>query len=323
MKNNWYNSVIILCALLISGFVRLSFEPQFSKEMIETRLIHQSFDLETRIALKQKSFAVGFGSLRPTIAAFMGVSASNDHAKQDWPSLEKKFHDIVLLNPHNPHYWEMGSWHMISNASASSRDNEELSPTARRRLFREYIDKGTRFIDKGIEMNPNSWKIAALKAKRYANRYRLPDFDKAAVEYLKLSKRDDVPGYRKDFFQLSTLRCLARVPAKHQEAYDLAYQLFQNPNQRVPSLLNSLWIGQNHPLNKVTHPYTLLEIYRTSHRAYKWLKVKWIGSIRLEDEAIYGVEETIRSLEELLHIAQNKRVFPTQPFNPNFILESN
>ena len=319
MKKPWINSIIILSVLLITGYARLSFEQKLNEEMLELKLIPKSYDMDTRIALKQKSFAAGIGSLRPTIAAFMNVSASNDHSKQDWQSLESKFNDIVLLDPHNPYYWETGSWHLVSNASASSRDDEELPEVTRRKLYRQYINKGTEFIDRGIQMNPDSWQIASLKAKRYANKYRLPDFDKAADEYLKLSKMPNVPSFRRDLFKRKALYCLAKVPDKHQEAYDLAYKLYQDPNNRVPSLLNALWIGQSHPLNKVKHRYSLLDIYKTQNRAYKWLRVKWIGSIRHKDEAMYGVEKTIRGLEQILLIPQPNRVFPTQALKPMFI----
>ena len=312
MKQKAINLAVILITLTLTGILRLSFEDKLSHQMRELELMPIKYDLDTRIALKQTGFTVGFGSLRPTIAAFMAQSAFDDHAKQNWQGLETKFNDIVLLDPKNLYYWDVGSWHMISNASSYYRDNKDLPPIVRKNKFKLYIDKGTDFLERGIKMNPKSWKIRELLARRYADKFRLPDYAKAAEQYQILSSLPDVPPAKKRYFRRHRLYSLNKIPEQHQQAYDLALKLYnEDPANRYPAVLTSIWVGQNHPLNKVSKRFTLSELFGNLKTAYKYLRIRYLYPNKLEPQ--YGVKQAVQKLESLLHIPNSKRAAPIKP----------
>lgn len=312
MKQNLINLLVIITALVITGIVRMPYEQEFAEELLEKKLIPERLNLESRLALKQKGFTAGFGSFRPTIAAFMSLAASNDHSDQDWVGLEQKYEDILLLDPHNPHYWEMASWHLISNAASDSMNKEGLSYLTRNKLYNEYIDKGENIIKRGIKINPDDWRIHILSPNHYSSRYRRPNYEKAASEFDRVSKMEGISDMRRLLMQRFRLYSLNKVPDLHQEAYDLAVKLFEDtPDNHLPSLLTSVWVGQNNPLNNVKKRYPVEEIFGSKKEAYRALKIQW--NFKNEMEEKYGIEKALRKLEVELKLPQRNRLFPHEP----------
>lgn len=290
----------------------MPYEQKLSEDLLEQKLIPKRLNLESRLALKQKGFAAGFGSLRPAIAAFISIAAANDHSNQNWQALELKYEDILLLDPHNPHYWEMASWHLISNAAGNSKNKKELSYLTRNKLYHEYIDKGEAIIKRGMEINPHNAKIHELSPNHYASKFRRPNYSKAADEYDRVSKMDDLMDWKHLLLKRFQLYSLNKVPERHQEAYDLAVELFEKSSENhLPSLLASVWVGQNHPLNQVKKEYTVEQIFGSKREAYRALRIQWKFKNQLEVK--YGIEKTLRKLENELNIPEQSRIFPYVP----------
>jgi len=318
MKAQLINLSVILSVLAVTGAIRMPYEQKFTEELRDQELIPKPLDMKSRLALKQKGFSSGFGSLRPTLAAFLDLAASNDHSDQDWPSLETKYNDIILLDPTNSYYWKTGSWHLISNAAGDIRDNTQLPYLTRNKLFHQYIDKGEKMIQQGMKVNPNNATIHSFSPRHYADKHRRPNYLKAAAEYDRVSKMSDVVPLEKLTMQRFRLYALNKVPDKHQEAYDLAVKLFeQTPQNHLPSLLTSVLVGQSNPLNKVSRRYTLNELFGSPNQAYHQLKIQWKYKNPLESK--YGIAEAIKELEDTLFIPQKDRIFPLLPSKPLFL----
>jgi len=312
MKLNFINLIVIITVLVITGIVRMPYEQRLAEELLEKKLIPERLNLESRLALKQKGFTAGFGSFRPTIAAFLSLAASNDHSDQDWVGLEQKYEDILLLDSHNPHYWEMASWHLISNAASDSLNKDGLPYLTRFRLYHDYIDKGEAIIERGMEVNPNDWRIHILSPNHYSSRFRRPNYIKAAKEFDRVSRMDGISDVRRLLMQRFGLYSLNKVPDLHQEAYELALKLFEDTqDNHLPSLLTTVWVGQNNPLNIVRKKYTVEEIFGNKREAYRVLKIQWNFKNSMEEK--YGIESALRKLEEELKIPHNKRIFPHVP----------
>jgi len=252
MKQNIINLIVIISVLAISGQILMPHEQKLSEELLENQLIPQRLDLESRLALK----------------------------------LEEKFQDIVMLDPHNPYYWDQASWHLISNASSDNLNNEEIPFLTRYKLYQEYIDKGEAIIAKGIELNPNSRSINKLSPKHYSSKFRRPNYAKAVDEYARVAQMEGFKEGDRLFMLRARVYSLNKLPERHQEAYDSALKLFhENPRNHLPALLTTVFVGQNHPLNKVDKKYT----------------------------SRYGIETTLRQLENELRVKQDKRLFPLGP----------
>ncbi|MGJ8656287.1 MAG: hypothetical protein ACSHX6_07540 [Akkermansiaceae bacterium] len=309
---NLKNIIVIILVLGVTGWLRMPFEQKLSEELHTLKLVPPRLTLKDRTRLKQKAFVATYGSLRPTIAAFMSVKTSRYHSDQEWDKIEDSFDEIVLLDPYNYYYWEMASWHMASNAAADKRDDKSLTEVGRQQVFKQYIQKGKDIINRSIEVNPDDWRYLNLKAMLESNRYRNPDYAAAVATYQDLLKLPDLPQHVIREIKLKILFCMQKLPERHQTAYDYALDLFALGRiYRMPTVLNEVLIGQNHPLNNVDKKLTFSEIYGSNAAAYHNLKIKW--QRRDLGQKPYGVEKSIEELEGLLNIPQDKRLFPHEP----------
>ncbi len=156
--NRLINIVVILAVLGVTGWLRMSYEQKLSKELHELKLVPPRLSLKDRSRLKQKAFIATYGSLRPTIAAFMSDQTENYHSDQEWDKIEDSFDEIVLLDPYNLHYWDMASWHMASNAAVAKQQDKSLTEVGKDQVFRKYIQKGKNILDRAIVVNPGDWR---------------------------------------------------------------------------------------------------------------------------------------------------------------------
>ena len=306
------NLLVIFVVLAITGWIRIPIEQKLAEKLHEHKLVPPRLSLEERARLKQKAFVATYGSLRPTIAAFMSTATVSLHGRQDWDEIEKQFEEIVLLDPYNFYYWDTSSWHMAYNASIDLKKNSDLTEIGKERVFRKYIQKGRDIIDKGIQINPDDWRFLEIKANLLAHRFRTPDYAKAIEVNKKLLEHYELPYHTERLINVKLLSYIQKSPDKHQEAYDLAFKLFQRGGiYRTPVVVNQIFTSQNHPLTTVKNPMSLAEIYGSERNALKDLKIIWNSPDK--DLKTYGVEDTIRKLEKQFNIPNKERVFPHRP----------
>jgi tetratricopeptide (TPR) repeat protein len=310
--NRLINLVVILAVLGITGWLRMPYEQKLSKELHRLKLVPPRLSLEQRSLLKQKAFVATYGSLRPAIAAFMSVQTTNYHSDQEWDKIEKSFNEILLLDPYNYHYWDMASWHMASNAAIDKQVEKGLTEVGKQQIFNKYVQKGRDIVNRSVQVNPDDWRFYNLKAKLESNRHRNPDYAKAIETYRQLLKLPNLSENNTRATKIAIQYCMQQLPEWHQESYEHARELYElGDSYRVPTVLNEIFIGQNHPLNKIPNPLSLNEIYGSEPNAYQELKVKW--QRRDLGQKPYGVEETIRELEIKYKIPYHLRVFPHRP----------
>ncbi|MFT5904895.1 MAG: hypothetical protein ACI9E1_000483 [Cryomorphaceae bacterium] len=310
--NRLLNIIVILAVLGVTGWLRMPYEQKLSKELHELKLVPPRLSLQDRSRLKQKAFVATYGSLRPTIAAFMSVRTTRYHSDQEWDIIENSFEEIVLLDPYNYYYWDMASWHMASNAAVDKKGDKSLTEVGKDQVFRKYIKKGHDIIDRAIVVNPGDWRYLNLKARLESNRYRNPNYTAAVETYRELMEIPDLADHIKRATRITILFCMQQLPERHQESYDHAVNLFEKgESYQVPTVQNEVFIGQNHPLNVISNRLSLNEIYGSEKEAYKDLKIKW--QRREIGQKPYGVKKTIQELENRLKIPQHERVFPHEP----------
>ena len=310
--NRLINILVILAVLGVTGWFKMPYEQNLAEELHRLKLVPPRLTLNERSLLKQKAFVATYGSLRPTIAAFMSIQTTNYHSNQEWDKIENAFNEILLLDPYNFHYWDMASWHMASNAAIDKQEVKGLTEVGKEQIFKKYIQKGRDIVDKSVEVNPGDWRFLSLKARLESNRNRNPDYAKAIETYRKILKLPNLPKNIVRATRIEIQFCMQLLPERHQESYDHALELFLlDSTYHVPTVQNEILIGQNHPLNKISRPLSLIEIYGSEVKAYEELKIKW----KRKDlgQKPYGVEETIRELEIKLEIPHHKRVFPNKP----------
>jgi hypothetical protein len=177
------------------------------------------------------------------------------------------------LQPRSVTFWDIGGWHLAWNASVSAMEDPTI-PTDLRRLkaSRFWIDKGLEIYQRGIENNPEHYKLWADTGLLYQGRLAdqekrmgllaaaKADYEKAGYYYAQANERPDVPVF------------LERFPAyMYQNAGD---------DQAAYKAWCKLW-------NKLTP-----------------------AERNMPQHAKDKMEENIRRLENKLNIPQEKRIFP-------------
>lgn len=292
-----FQIVCVIVALAAVGQLRMTFEQQLTADMKEARVLTPSFDMQSRAGLSQKGFIASFGSLRPTLAAVAALGSAKYHARSDWQELEKSFDTVVLLDPYNPYYWDLGAWHLAYNASTSSRDDVSLPPLMRERLYKEWTQKGSDFYDRGIAANPHHLGLRQSKARLWASPYRIQDYPLvAATLETALAELELTPAEQRKV-RTDLFYTLLRIPERASEAYALGRDLYEEaPDQRYPSLVNGLAALQMHPNVSAENPLSLAQLYGSPANAHKYLTNYW--NEKSAEKPRYGVKSLLEKLEQ-------------------------
>lgn len=193
-------------------------------------------------ALNQQMAMISLGGLRSLVAAFLSLEAFESFRQGDWHGVELRYKQIVTLAPHTAFYWDTGAWHLAYNAASSflRDDHDHLPMSEKRRLYREYIDKGKNFLRKGAATNPDDWLVQSRLGNILSDTKRYPDFQQAADAYAR-AKELGAPSIvsRQQFYSL------ARIPGKAKEAWELGKELYKTPDNRLPSMATTLFALQN------------------------------------------------------------------------------
>jgi len=283
----WVQVLVVFVVLIVFGALRMRFEEGLTRDLRDKKLLAPKLGMTERGMLDQKGFAAAFGSVRPVWAAMKSLGATGYHSEADWISLEEAYNEIVVLDPRNVNYWDVGSWHLAYNASSSSLDNESLPPLKREVLFRRYIEKGSAFLDRGIEANPEEWRLPVLKARLWSSEFRIENYP-LVVDTL--------------------VKALLTIPERRQEAYEMGYELWkEGRRQHFPSLMNGFFVLQLDPDLDLKERVSLKQIYGDEVSAYKSLRNYW--KRQAEGTPMKGLENVMRDMEERLGVRADSRLF--------------
>lgn len=309
LRGQWGKGLVVLVVLALFGQWRLGYESRLSGEMREGKLLAPSLGMADRGMLDQKGFAAAFGSVRPVWAAMKALGAARYHVEGDWEALEESYDEIVVLDPRNVSYWDVGSWHLAYNASSASLDDVGLPPLQRRALFRDYIEKGSAFLDRGIAANPDEWRLYVLKARLWSSEFRILDYPLVVDTLRDALEVEGTPASDRDSMKRMIFYSLLRIPERRQEAYDVGVRLMaEGRRQRFPSLMNGVFVlGLDPTIAKGDRVLGMVEIYGGEREAYKNLRNYWRG--RGEGTPTRGLERLLRGMEVELGVTEDSRLF--------------
>ncbi len=217
MHRNVKKLTVILLVLFLTGLARLPFEQKLAVELRERGLIQAPIDLDTRDKLGQTTYAVALGGLRSLVAAIKNLSAHTHFGNQEWFKLEEEYQTITTLQPRVRYYWETGAWHLAYNAYADYADKPGV-PEARRRLAqKDFLARGRRMLEEGVENNPRDWRLHQALARLLNDPFKPQDLPAAAAVFEKALQIEGVPQQ----LQREYLYTLSRIPERNEDAWAL------------------------------------------------------------------------------------------------------
>ncbi|MGL5019342.1 MAG: hypothetical protein ACRDBP_14500, partial [Luteolibacter sp.] len=119
------------------------------------------------------------------------------------------------------------------------------------------------------------------------------------------------------YVQRAEFYSLARVTGKEKEALALARSLFDQQQNRTPTLLILLLVLEAFENPEMDSAARAIELFGTPEKAHEALAGHW-HRIR-ERFPVYGVASALESLEKTLNISGEKSIFNQPmpvPFNP-------
>ncbi len=129
-------------------------------------------------------------------------------------------------------FWDHAAWHMAYNASVAAMENPDQPREALRiKAQREYFKLGEQYLLRGLKFNPDRAALYDRLGMLYADKFKDPC--KAAWAYGEAAKRPDAMPYVKRL----ALYNLAHCPGHEREAYEKLKELYQNPDERLLTLL--------------------------------------------------------------------------------------
>lgn len=285
--------LIAILSILAFGIVRTPWEHNIVMEEKQASLLIPPPPADSPDSLEQQLSFVSLGGLRSLVAALLSVDAFESFRSRNWPTLEKRYRQIVSLSPHSTYYWDTGAWHLAYNAASGIKEDKSLPSIERRKGYKDYINRGKSFLKQGVAANPKDWKLQSQLANMLSDPLRYPDYEKAADAY-HLARQLGAPAIvsRQEFYTRS------KILEQALQAWKLGRELFQNPDNRQPSLVSTLFALENrlHLPEKERIPFH--ELFPSDALAIRYLRLQMGNSLG------YPIDGVRAKLDQLLLEAQ-------------------
>jgi len=277
--------------LLAAGALRMPLEQAMTEDFREQGLLSRPLELGLKEKLGQNSSAIALAGLRTLVATFTHLKVTEYFSQQKWPDLEKAMNTTVQLAPRGTYYWDIGAWHIGTNASTHYRSEAGLPELRARAEARRWVIKGREFYQRGIRNNPDDWRLHAALGNLCSDVFRYPDDALAAEAYAgAIATGKAPPGVRR-----ALMIAEVRVGKNPEKSLAEVRELLKVPANRVPTLLCIRYV-----LEQKVHPSDdpvgrAVEIFGSQEKALRNLGSYFLNIYdRLPME---GVETAVRLLE--------------------------
>lgn len=267
---------VILIVLAAFGAAKLRFEDNLNQDMVEARLLQPPLKEGTSLRLGQTSAAVSLGGLRSLVAAVWNLRAFVHFENLDWIKLEESYEVITTLQPQTTHYWDTGAWHLHTNASVYYQENKDLSPLRRKALRKQYIEKGSAFLEEGVRQNPQDWRLHLALARIWSDRFKLPDLPRSVKHYEDALATDTMPEYKRKQYRRFRFYTMAQIPDSREQALKEGVLLFrESPDNHLPNLVCTLFGLQNAVGSPEAKRIPDDSLFPNEKTQYLWLQNYW------------------------------------------------
>jgi hypothetical protein len=191
---------------------KIVWEQQIAREQDLLRYHGVTMTRQLRDQLGQ-GFTIGvLSGMGSVVADLLWLNVTVAWEDQEWFKMEGYINLCTALQPRSATFWDIGGWQLAWNASVAAME-DHTQPDALRRLkaSRFWIDRGLEVYKRGIENNPENFKLWAdtglLYQERLADQEKragLPaaaaqDYRNAAYYYQRASELPGAPAFYERF----------------------------------------------------------------------------------------------------------------------------
>lgn len=284
--------LLAVVVLLGAGFLRMPVEKALVERFRREHLLTPPLEIEVREKIGQTSSAVALGGLRTLVASLLHIGSMDEFSRLDADGLADIFETIVQLAPRSRYYWDVGAWHIRTNAPSWTRNDSELPPIRRQTEWRRWIERGNDFLERGLRNNPDDAILWAVAGRHYLDPFTIPDPAKAEAAFA----RSIELGIGRPHIHRAHLLAMAAAGRNPSETRDRLDALLVERTNRVPTLL-ALRFALESKLSPPADPMEYaLGLFGDERRAYRVLSSYFLDSLdsRLP---VDGIEPLLRRME--------------------------
>jgi hypothetical protein len=189
-----------LVALLLGLWApfKIVWEQDISRQQDALRYHGIVMTRELRDGLGQGLTIGVLSGMRSVVADLVWLNVTTAWENQEWFRMGGLINLCTALQPRATVFWDMGGWQLAWNASvAAAYDKNQPNELRRIKASRFWIDKGLDVYKRGLENNPQYWRLWSDTAMLYQQ--RLKDPRTAAYYYQQASERPNAPVYLERF----------------------------------------------------------------------------------------------------------------------------
>ena len=190
----------LLIALLLGIWApfKIMWEQDISHQQNQLRYQGMTMNRQMRDQLGQGLTLGVLAGMRNVVSDVMWLYVTQAWQNEEWFRMGGYINLCTALQPRCTMFWDIGGWHLAWNASVAAAENRhQTNPLKRVKAVRFWIDKGLDVYLRGIENNPEYWRLWADTGLLYQQ--RLKDFHTAAYYYGEALKRPDCPIFYERF----------------------------------------------------------------------------------------------------------------------------
>ena len=190
----------MLIALLLGLWapVKIMWEQDLSQEQSSLRYQGMTMTRQMRDDLGQGLTIGVLSGMRSVVSDIIWLYVTDAWQHQEWFRMGGYINLCTSLQPRCTMFWVIGGWHLAWNASiGASEDIHQTNELKKLKATRFWIDKGLEVYLRGIENNPEYWRLWADTGLLYQQ--RIKDYYRAAYYYEEATKRPNCPIYYERF----------------------------------------------------------------------------------------------------------------------------
>ena len=209
------------------------FEKGMQQLRTDLRLGGAAISIELRTKLGQNLALALLGGFRGVVANFVWVGVYTAYQEQHWHKVKERAELTVVLQPHSVSFWDLGAWHMAYNSSFAESINFKYPTRAYRlKIQRDWIMAGKKFLEEGIQNNPDRYELYLALGRIIYDPYKLND-PLGSIHHLK--KAASYPGA--PLYIVRMIGHMYTKGGKTHEAYEWWKQLWAQDHEKNPAQL--------------------------------------------------------------------------------------
>jgi tetratricopeptide (TPR) repeat protein len=191
-------ALLIAIILGLWAPAKIAWELHIARQQNELRYQGITLTRQLRDQLSQ-GLALGvLSGMGNVVADFVWLKVTLAWEVEEWFRMGALINLCTALQPRSVTFWDMGAWQLAWNASvAATKDPTLPNPLRREKASRYWIEQGLAIFKRGIENNPESWRLWADTGWLYEQ--RLGDYHTAAYYYSQAVRRPGCPTFYERF----------------------------------------------------------------------------------------------------------------------------